>query len=78
MNKSTLGLTAAMLLAGAMSGTGGRRRRASGPLDNIDLDAEYELIQQKKSRLSRSQREQVVSMVEFSRSREARSKSKDK
>ena len=34
------------------------------PLDGLDLHAEYDLIKQKKSSLSRSQRERVVRIVE--------------
>lgn len=35
--------------------------------DQIDLDAEYEKIKNKKSELSRSQRDTVVALVEYKR-----------
>ena len=34
------------------------------PLDKIDLEAEYKLIQLKKSKLSRANRDRVVYLVE--------------
>lgn len=33
--------------------------------ENIDLDAEYEKIKNKESKLSRSQRDTVVALVEY-------------
>jgi hypothetical protein len=44
----------------ALPGFAGRTRQPSDPLDGIDVKAEYQLILQKRSRLSASQRAAVV------------------
>jgi hypothetical protein len=46
-----------------MTGYGGRVRYKD-PLEGIDIEKEYQLIQQKKSRLSASMRREVVNRYE--------------
>jgi len=55
-------LTMSMLLGGMGAMGGGSRKRTQTP--NVDIVKEYELIQQKKSNLSASQRRQVVARFE--------------
>lgn len=50
-------LASMVMLAAAM---GDKPKREPSWIDEIDIDQEYELIQQKKSRLSKSKRDQVV------------------
>ena len=70
VSQSKLGICSAMLLGAAMAGgdLAGTRTAHNDPLEGIDLDAEYELIKQKKSRLSRAQREKIMSIVKYSQS----------
>ncbi len=49
-----------LMTMGAMFGNQTRYN----PLDEIDIDSEYELIKQKKSRLPRSLRDQVIRSYE--------------
>jgi hypothetical protein len=54
--------TAATLLAsiGGMEELWGGPKEPDDPLKNIDIDAEYKLIEQKKSKLSKRMRDLVV------------------
>ena len=59
------GASALAILAmafGIMPDTRIRRRR--NELEGVDIDAEYELIKQKKSKLSRMQRDRVCFIAE--------------
>lgn len=62
MNRALLtGLMMASWSGMGMRGIGGLQR---DPFNDYDLTAEYELIQQKKSTLSKSQRDRIVRIHE--------------
>lgn len=48
-----------MMMAAAMGALNGNRYFRRDELEGVDIDSEYELIQQKKSRLSRRLRDRV-------------------
>lgn len=54
-------MMALLALMGAMEGMPNNPRK--GPLDDIDLESEYELIMQKKSKLSANLRRQVIAKI---------------
>lgn len=54
----------AMALSNLFMENSTRSQPKSDPLDKIDLDAEYKLIQLKESKLSANQRRRVVYLVE--------------
>lgn len=57
--KGIHGLAAVAMLA-TLGGLDDHYPRAKNQLDEIDIEAEYKLIQQKKSTLSRAKREWVL------------------
>ena len=59
MSKSMVSFLA---LTGMLSGGMNSKKKSTGP--EIDITSEYELIQNKKSKLSRRQRDMVVWMFE--------------
>jgi hypothetical protein len=69
---------ASLLALGSMGLMGGRgflgKRKRQDDLDNIDIEKEAKLIQEKKSRLSASQRRRVMILYEEKRRSQSCSK----